>query len=315
MYNQLNMNNNPLVSVIIPNYSHARYLDERIQSVLNQTYANFEVIILDDCSPDNGASKEVIEKYRSNPHVTQIVYNETNSGSTFKQWNKGFALAKGEFVWIAESDDSCNEILLESLVNRLLEYPKASVAFCQCLAFVNQKGDKGHAGYYSDKDVLFNNFLEDQFHHRVCVANASCALIRKLCIEKIEKRFLGLKAGGDTMFWMELSQIGPFVYSKDGIDHFRRHAQNSTEKFTHVGVHQREDTMFVEFMFSKLNLTEKEKRAYIKDYVRIMIFEMVEDKKLKKELYKVWNFSRWQQAELRLEAWGRKLVGLLSLKH
>jgi glycosyltransferase involved in cell wall biosynthesis len=54
--------NNPLVSVIIPNYNHARFLDERIQSILNQTYQNFEVIILDDKSSDN--SVEVINKYK-----------------------------------------------------------------------------------------------------------------------------------------------------------------------------------------------------------------------------------------------------------
>lgn len=87
--------NNPLVSVIIPNYCHARYLDERITSVLNQTYENFEVIILDDCSPDDGASKAVIEKYSDNSHISHIVFNEQNSGSTFKQWNKGFQLSKG----------------------------------------------------------------------------------------------------------------------------------------------------------------------------------------------------------------------------
>lgn len=309
------MNNNPLVSVIIPNYCHARYLDERIQSVLNQTYTNFEVIILDDCSPDNGASKEVIEKYRSNPHVTQIVYNETNSGSTFKQWDKGFTLAKGEFIWIAESDDACDEILLESLVNRLLEYPKASVVFCQCLAFISQKGDMGHMGYYNDKDVLFEDFLLEEFHHKVSVTNASCALIRKKCLNKIEKLFVNFRASGDTMFWMELSQVGPIVYSKDGINHFRRHAQNSTNKFKNVGISQREAKVIVDYMISKLQPSPKEVRAYVKDYARTMIFEMVEDKKLKKELYEVWNFSRWQQAELRLEAWGRKLVGLLSLKH
>ena len=59
----------PTVSVIIPNYNHAPYLKERIDSVLNQTYQDFEVIILDDCSPDN--SVEVIEQYRSNPHVSR----------------------------------------------------------------------------------------------------------------------------------------------------------------------------------------------------------------------------------------------------
>ena len=98
-------NNNPLVSVIVPNYCHSMYLDERILSILNQTYNNFELIILDDCSPDNGASKSVIEKYRDNSHISQIIFNEKNSGSTFKQWEKGINLAKGEFIWIAESDD------------------------------------------------------------------------------------------------------------------------------------------------------------------------------------------------------------------
>lgn len=85
--------NKPLVSVIIPNYNHAQFLDERIQTVLNQTYQNFELIILDDKSTDN--SLEVINKYKNDPHVSEIVVNEENSGSTFKQWHKGFELAKG----------------------------------------------------------------------------------------------------------------------------------------------------------------------------------------------------------------------------
>ena len=66
-------NNHPFVSVIIPNYNHSDYLDIRINSILNQTYTNYELIILDDCSTDN--SKEVIGKYANNPHVSCILLN------------------------------------------------------------------------------------------------------------------------------------------------------------------------------------------------------------------------------------------------
>ena len=105
-----------MVTVIIPNFNHARFLDERIRSVLNQTYQDFEVMILDDCSTDN--SLEVINRYKNHPKVTQIVVNEQNSGSPFKQWQKGISMAKGELIWIAESDDSCEPTFLETLVKR-----------------------------------------------------------------------------------------------------------------------------------------------------------------------------------------------------
>ena len=84
---------NPLVSVIVPNYNHARYLEQRLDTVFNQTYQNFEVIILDDKSTDN--SLEVINRYKDNPHLSQIVVNSQNTGSPFKQWDKGINLAKG----------------------------------------------------------------------------------------------------------------------------------------------------------------------------------------------------------------------------
>jgi glycosyltransferase involved in cell wall biosynthesis len=98
----------PLVSVIIPNYNHAAYLNERIDSVLNQTFRDFEVILLDDCSTDN--SREIIESYRGHEKISQIEYNEVNSGSTFIQWKKGLDLAQGDWIWIAESDDVADEL-------------------------------------------------------------------------------------------------------------------------------------------------------------------------------------------------------------
>src|SRR6478735_6868594 len=101
----------PTVSVIVPNYNHAAYLPARINSILQQTYTDFELILLDDCSADN--SREILENFRHHPKVSHIVYNEVNSGTTFKQWNKGIGLSKGKYIWIAESDDNCEAGLLE----------------------------------------------------------------------------------------------------------------------------------------------------------------------------------------------------------
>src|SRR5690606_24447409 len=109
----------PTVSVIIPNYNHAKYLRRRIDSVLAQTFQDFEIILLDDCSTDK--SRDIIETYKGNAKVSHIVYNEENSGSPFKQWEKGIGLAKGKYIWIAESDDWCERNLLESLLPPLEE--------------------------------------------------------------------------------------------------------------------------------------------------------------------------------------------------
>ena len=92
----------PAVSVIVPNYNHARFLRRRIDTILGQTFLDFELILLDDCSTDN--SRDILTAYADDSRV-RIEFNATNSGSTFKQWNKGVRLGKGKYVRIAESDD------------------------------------------------------------------------------------------------------------------------------------------------------------------------------------------------------------------
>ena len=117
----------PAVSVIIPNYNHEPYLRQRIDSVLAQTFGDFEVILLDDCSSDS--SPTIIESYRHHPKVSRIVLNEQNSGSTFAQWKRGLALARGRYVWIAESDDYADPEFLATLVPLLDADPSAAMAF------------------------------------------------------------------------------------------------------------------------------------------------------------------------------------------
>ena len=121
--------NNPTVSVIVPNYNHQAFLKQRLDSILNQTYQDFEMLLLDDCSPDN--SRDILEAYAEEDDRITCHFNEVNSGSTFAQWNKGVALAKGEFIWIAESDDYCDSTLLEKLVSKMELDEKLGIAFAQ----------------------------------------------------------------------------------------------------------------------------------------------------------------------------------------
>jgi GT2 family glycosyltransferase len=103
------------VSAIVPCYNHARYLDERIGSILRQRVLPSEIVALDDCSTDDSAA--VLDRWqRISPVPFRIIRNERNSGSPFGQWAKGVTLARSELVWIAESDDSSSPHFLERLL-------------------------------------------------------------------------------------------------------------------------------------------------------------------------------------------------------
>ena len=100
---------NELVSIITPSYNTADFISQTIECVLNQTYTNWEMIIVDDCSTDN--TKEVISKYND----TRIIYveNETNSGAAFSR-NKALKIAKGEWIAFLDSDDLWDKTKIES---------------------------------------------------------------------------------------------------------------------------------------------------------------------------------------------------------
>src|SRR5262249_40229521 len=117
------------VSVIVPNYRHARYLEERIQSVFDQSLRPHEVIVLDDASTDDSVVIARRMAHRAKVPM-QVVVNEENSGSTFHQWLKGMSLASGDLIWFAESDDSAHPLFLERLVPEFLD-PDVVLAYCQ----------------------------------------------------------------------------------------------------------------------------------------------------------------------------------------
>ena len=235
---------NPKVSVIIPNYNHAQYLEQRIESVLNQTYEDFEVIVLDDCSPDDGASRAVIERYRENPHVSHIVYNEQNSGSTFIQWQKGFSLAKGEIIWIAESDDWCKEDFLESMMPCWDKHPECTIvqssgyyAWSDKKKLLDNMGEPDTVQYYDGVEYIKRFLVKSCFY----IPNASGVTFRKNVAMSLSKDYMEYKAAGDRLFWICMLEHGGICQVNKPLNYFRQHEGKVTQSKELDGTQAREN--------------------------------------------------------------------------
>ena len=248
--------NKPLVSVIIPNYNHARYLVQRLDSVFGQTYPNFEVIILDDCSTDN--SLEVINRYKDNPHLSQIVVNERNSGSPFKQWDKGINLAKGELIWIAESDDYCELNMLEELVKAYTAKPNVVVAFSQYVIFSYEyelRSKEHKTRYYSGKDYICNRLV--RYNE---IRNASGVIFDKAVCLQISKEYLTYKSAGDLCFWCEILQYGDCVHVGKNLSYFRQNNTSVTGSNGTKGIVSIEDKRVFDYVSNTYSLSRWQKQ-------------------------------------------------------
>jgi len=235
----------PQVSVIIPNYNHANFLLLRIDSILNQTYQDFELIILDDKSPDN--SREVIEKYRDHPKVSMIVYNEINGGTTFKQWKKGIALAKGNYIWIAESDDWCEPTLLETLMEGLLQYPNAGIAYCQSCYFYEPNQVKSLTYFpFLKKLERGEDFIKQYMLSGNSIVNASMAVWKRSLYESIDDTYTGFKFCGDWLFYISILQQSDIFVSGKVLNYFRNHDKDVSTGFFATGKNLIENIRFYE---------------------------------------------------------------------
>lgn len=222
-----------LVSVIIPGYNHALYLRERIESVLNQKYPDLEVILLDDCSTDNSADimrNYTNGKYNCHGRKVSFVQNEQNSGNTFKQWAKGISLAKGEYIWIAESDDVAEPSFLRECMARLLANPDAVVAFTwshmidQESKILDYSWDETWR-YKAPGVYEGENFCLHRLVYKNLMYNTSMMVFRKKYYENISLRYMQFRHSGDWLFWFEMCMQGRVCEVPLKLNKFRQHPQ------------------------------------------------------------------------------------------
>ena len=244
----------PLVSVVIPNYNYARYLTRRIESVLQQTFTDYELILLDDASTDG--SVEVLERYRGHEHVSQLVVNGENSGSPFVQWLRGIRLARGKYVWIAEADDDARPDFLETCVSLAEHYDDVAICFAGSKLFDAdgrvERRDVNHWGRRGKK--LFACFdgrayAEHNLYWKNYIINASGAIFRRdYALRLPDMSFVTMRFCGDWMFWFEMALQGKVVEVYRNLNFFRQHPAKATVASHRHGDGIREDVQIVRMM-------------------------------------------------------------------
>jgi glycosyltransferase involved in cell wall biosynthesis len=210
----------PKVSILIPNYNHAHFLDEAIQSALNQTYTDFELIIVDNCSTDN--TDEIVAKYLSDKRVS-YVKNEHNLGLV-GNWNKCLELANGEYIKFLCSDDKFHPQLLEKFVPIMEQYPNVSLVTSNKIYFgsIDETVFLPFNHLVPGKEMIYQTLLITDF-----IGDPTCVMIRKS----------NLKLGGfrtdmlwivDWEMWIRHLLVGDCYVVPDVLLYTRKHPEQNT---------------------------------------------------------------------------------------
>jgi glycosyltransferase involved in cell wall biosynthesis len=235
----------PKVSVIIPNCNHARYLEQRIESVLHQSFTDFEVILLDDHSTDG--SREVIGRYATHEKISAILFNEKNSGTPFKQWQRGVELACGEWIWIAESDDYADKTFLEKMIQAIGNRRDIGLAYCD--SYIVQNGAVQNQTFIPIKNTRHKTTrwsrdyvdegvaeIQDYLLADGTINNTSAVLFNSKALRDANPFDVQFRLIGDKYTFIKVLAKSCILYVAETLNYYRdpfnsKHADKSTRFF------------------------------------------------------------------------------------
>lgn len=215
----------PLVSVIVPAYESANYLNQAVQSVCSQTYTNYELIVVDD-----GSSDDCVAKYDL-PANARLIRHESNRGAGAAR-NTGIKAAKGEYVALMDHDDVWLPHKLETQVALLQSKPNAALAYCRC-DVVDQQLTAKIDSRWSEKDPSsdpLRQFLDGCF-----IRSCSSILIRRSIFDEVGMFDESLTGTDDCEFYMRLAIDHSFVYDPEPLVLYRMHPGQYTRSLAKMG--------------------------------------------------------------------------------
>ncbi len=217
-----------MVSLIVASYNHAEYLVQRMESLIGQTYQDIEILVIEDCSPDN--SLEVLRRYESHPKVKLIV-REKNGGWVAVS-NQGIGLSAGEFILFANCDDDCDPRMVERLVNAMQGNPTAGIAFCRSQLVDEHNHVLGDDFVIRERafrkkcttdTLILGSEMSRFLLHSCVIPNLSAALIRKNCFAAVGELSPDYRVCSDWDLFFRIAARYDVAYVAQPLNKFRQH--------------------------------------------------------------------------------------------
>jgi glycosyltransferase involved in cell wall biosynthesis len=231
----------PRVSVVVPNYNYRDYLQQRLASIVAQSVPVYEVIVLDDASTDGSSEWLETDLYKLFPEA-QLIVNDANSGSVFRQWLTGVRLARGEFVWIAEADDLAESSFIEVALRGFSD-PEVVLSYTQ-----SKQIDGAGNVLANDYRAYVADISRERWAHQYVasglaeirealaikntIPNVSGVLFRREPLLAVLSRHIDelvqYKVAGDWATYVELLDEGRVAFSPESLNLHRRHDTSVT---------------------------------------------------------------------------------------
>jgi glycosyltransferase involved in cell wall biosynthesis len=210
----------PKVTFIVPCYNLAHLLRECVNSILSQTYGDFEILIMDDCSPD--ATPQVAQSFKD-PRVKHI-RNETNLRH-LANYNKGIGMARGKYVWLISADDRLRQPYILTRYMEILErHPEVGYAFCPAVGMRDQEetGLLNYSYLGSEDAIIKGHEFFAKLMDLNCVIAAS-GMARKECYDKVSLFPLDMPYVGDWYLWGVFALYYDVAYFAEPMVNYRLH--------------------------------------------------------------------------------------------
>lgn len=220
----------PQISVIFTSYNHRAFLKQALEGLISQTFTDFELIIVDDCSSDG--SQDILREYAEKDVRIKLHLLEKNTGSYVHSANFGASMAIAPYIIFEQCDDYAEPMQLEKLYYAALKNPEVGVVY-SCSHMVDAEGrdlgtdfDRRNSCFrkFCFTDTLIPKEQMGMFFLQACVIpNLSAALIKREWFQKMNGLSTNYLVLADWDFWFKLTTQCDFYYLREPLNNFRQH--------------------------------------------------------------------------------------------